>query len=155
MNSTVVQFLDALGPGALWVNAAGHVRHANRVARGTGLTLGGAIVDPDLARAVKATALDTAPRTVDALGLYSPGSAQFVQFRCQVLRAAHGDGAIVFIEGEGHGGPVVRDSEDCRQVPLPGPCVDLRAHQNAFEQRHNRRVTGQRRMSQAQHRPAE
>ena len=54
MNSTVVQFLDALNPGALWVTGSGLVRHANRAAQDAALTLGGALVDPDLARAVRA-----------------------------------------------------------------------------------------------------
>lgn len=162
MNSTVVQFLDALNPGALWVTGSGLVRHANRAAQDAALTLGGALVDPDLARAVRATVLDSAPRSVDALGLYSAEIGQFLQFRCQVLQDLSGDGAFVIIDAGIEDEAPVRRATDCRQVPLSATSVVGMAHQSELERRHNRRVTGPRRMAehsprvvQPQHCPAE
>jgi len=162
MNSTVVQFLDALTPGALWVTGSGLVRHANQAAHDAGLTMGGALVDPDLARAVRAIALGAEPRSVDAMGLYSPESGQFLQFRCQVLRALFGDGAFVIVDADFENERSMRGAPDCRQVPLSDPSVSGQSHRKALERRHNRQVTGPRRMAehslrvvQPQHCPAE
>jgi len=162
MNSTVVQFLDALNPGALWVTGSGLVRYANRAAHDAGLTMGDAIVDPDLARAVRATVLDSAFRSVEAVGPYSSECGQFPQFRCQVLRAPSGDGALVIIDGDFADEGALRRAADCRQVPLSDLSLSGRAPQLGLERRHNRRVTGPRRMAehsrrvvQPQHRPAE
>ena len=98
MHATLIELLENLKPGLLWVRIDGAVRYANREAAArTGLAVGRKLCDPDLARAVTAAVAGRMPRMVTAVGHPSQPGGAAPELQCRVVPGFSSDDAFVLI----------------------------------------------------------
>ncbi len=96
MHATLVELLENMKPGLLWVNRDGTVRYANADAtERTGLAQGRRIFEPALQRAVAAAG--TGPATVHFSGIPADFGAVAPTLECKVLPGFAKDDAFVLI----------------------------------------------------------
>ncbi len=98
MHTTLVELLENMKPGLLWVNREGSVRYANADAtERTGLAQGRRIFEPALQRAVAAAGTGQGPATVHFSGIPSDFGAVAPTLECRVLPGFAKDDAFVLI----------------------------------------------------------
>lgn len=98
MHTTLVELLENMKPGLLWVNREGVVRYANADAtERTGLAQGRRIFEPVLQRAVAAAGSGQGPATVQFSGIPADFGAVAPMLECRVLPGFAKDDAFVLI----------------------------------------------------------
>lgn len=98
MHPTLVELLENLKPGLLWVQRDGLVRFANADAvRRTGLVVGRRLYDPDLVKAVAAAVATQTPGAVNAVG---GGGGTASEISCRVLPGLSRDDAFVLLAAQ-------------------------------------------------------
>lgn len=98
MHPTMIELLEQLPQGLLWVGSDGVVRHANRAAvRTVGLLAGRRLEHHELARAVVATAVDGRERQVRLPLATSVSGVSLAEVDCRVLPGLDGDDAFVLL----------------------------------------------------------
>ena len=102
MHASVVELLENLKPGLLWVTLDGMVRYANADARArTGLGIGRRLFDHDLTRAVTAVISRGEARAVTATGLTGQDGQARGELKCRVIPGLAGDDAfLLFAPGD-------------------------------------------------------
>ncbi len=101
MHATLVELLENLKPGLLWVGRDGAVRYANGDAsQRTGLVPGRRLYDPDLARAVTGAVAAKAPHEVRAYGVPAQQGGPVPELQCRVVPGLSADDAFVLIAAE-------------------------------------------------------
>jgi len=98
MHSTLVELMENLRSGMLWVSRDGIVRYANGEAGArTGLAAGQKLYDPDMARAVHAVVAGRAARGVTAMGSPPQQGGAIPELKCRVIPGLAADDAFVLI----------------------------------------------------------
>lgn len=98
MHATLVELLENMKPGLLWVNREGVVRYANADAtERTGLSQGRRIFEPSLQRAVAAVGAGEAPSTVHFSGIPTDFGAVAPTLECKVMPGFAKDDVFVLI----------------------------------------------------------
>lgn len=98
MHTTLVELLENMKPGLLWVNREGSVRYANADAmERTGLAQGRRLFEPALQRAVAAAGTGQGPTTVHFTGIPGDFGAVAPTLECRVLPGFAKDDAFVLI----------------------------------------------------------
>lgn len=101
MHATLVELLENLKPGLLWVNREGSVRYANADAtERTGLSQGRRIFEPALQRAVAAVGTTPEPAVVHFTGVPPDFGAVAPTLECRVLPGFAKDDAFVLIAAD-------------------------------------------------------
>lgn len=97
MHNSLVEWLEHLKPGLIWVGADGTVRHASRQGqRCTGLATGARVADRQLAQAVVTASLGAVDRQLSL----SPRGGAVPEVKCRVIPGLDGDDAFVLV-GDG------------------------------------------------------
>ena len=98
MHTTLVELLENMKPGLLWVNREGSVRYANADAtERTGLAQGRRIFEPALQRAVASVGSGQGATTVHFSGIPTDFGAVAPTLECRVLPGFAKDDAFVLI----------------------------------------------------------
>ena len=98
MHASLVELLENLKPGLLWVSRDGVVRYANADAGvRCGLTTGRQLFDPGLRRAVTEAVADKTARHVASLGVSAGNGAAPRELQCHVLPGLSTDDAFVLV----------------------------------------------------------
>jgi len=98
MNTTLVELLENMKPGLLWVTRDGNVRYSNAdAADRTGLAQGRRIFEPALQRAVASVAGGQGPATVHFAGIPADFGAVAPTLECRVLPGFTKDDTFVLI----------------------------------------------------------
>lgn len=98
MHATLVELLENMKPGLLWVNREGNVRYANADAtERTGLSQGRRIFEPALQRAVAAVGAGEPPTAVHFSGIPTDFGAVAPTLECKVMPGFSKDDVFVLI----------------------------------------------------------
>lgn len=98
MHATLVELLENMKPGLLWVNREGHVRYANADAtERTGLSQGRRVFEPALQRAVTAVGAGQGATTVHFSGIPTDFGAVAPTLECKVLPGFSKDDVFILI----------------------------------------------------------
>lgn len=106
MHASLVELLENMRTGLLWVSKDGVVRYANGDAgTRTGLVPGRKLYDPDLARTVAQAVAAKGPQQVTALGAPRQPGGAIPELACRVIPGFTADDAFVLIGQEDDGDP--------------------------------------------------
>lgn len=101
MHASVVELLENVKPGLLWVTLDGMVRYANADASArTGLGIGRRLCDLDLTRAVVDVISRGEPRAVIATGLTGKDGQPRGELKCRLIPGLAGDDAFLLLAPE-------------------------------------------------------
>lgn len=101
MHASLVELLENLKPGLLWVTRDGMVRYANANASArTGLATGRRLYDPGLTSAVAASIAGRVPRAVAAVGVMGSNGEPPSELKCRVIPGLANDDAFVLVAAD-------------------------------------------------------
>jgi hypothetical protein len=101
MHASLIELLENLKPGLLWVARDGVVRYANADAMARcGLSAGKRVFDPELLRAVSASVADRQTRQVSAIGASAGPGKPMRQLQCSIWPGLSHDDAFVLVQPE-------------------------------------------------------